>query len=100
MGPPTPPCVGSWRKRFRVTEGEDDITRHEDKTTRTARCFCPRCGTPLFYERAHSPRYHVGIDELRDWTYAGEPLVPLKGFPGIVWERPSRRKRSRTARIF
>jgi hypothetical protein len=27
---------------------------------------------------------------LQDWTYLGEPLVPLKGFPGIVWERPTR----------
>ena len=110
--------VGSWRKRFRVTEGEDDIARHEDKATRTARSFCRRCGTPLFYERAHSPhmvnvpralfdhrtgrepRYHVGIDELRDWTYAGEPLAPLKGFPGIVWERPSKKKHRQRAPMF
>jgi hypothetical protein len=37
--------------------------------------------------------YHAGIDELQDWIYAGEPLVPLKGFPGIVWQRSRRKKR-------
>jgi len=24
---------------------------------------------------------------MAEWTYAGERLVPLKGFPGVVWER-------------
>ncbi len=23
----------------------------------------------------------------------GEPFVPLKGFPGVVWERPRKQKR-------
>jgi hypothetical protein len=70
--------VGSWRKRFRVTAGQRKIARYEDKTTGAARSFCRDCGTPLIYERA----------------YAGERLVPLKGFPGVVWER-SGKKRSR-----
>lgn len=101
--------VGSWRKRFRVTAGERDIARYEDKGA--ARSFCRRCGTPLIYERAHAPHmvnipralfanrtgrqpfYHVGIDELQDWTYAGAPLVPLKGFPGIVWQRSRKKKK-------
>jgi hypothetical protein len=43
--------VGSWRKRFRVTSGEDEIARFEDTATKTARSFCGRCGTPLIYER-------------------------------------------------
>lgn len=103
--------VGSWRKRFRITAGERDITRYEDKATGSARSFCRRCGTPLVYERVRSPHmvnipralfesrtgrqplYHAGIEELQDWTYAGERLVPLKGFPGIVWERPGKKKR-------
>jgi hypothetical protein len=69
------------------------------------------------YERAHSPHmvnipralfrsrtgrqplYHLGIEELQDWTYAGEPLVPLKGFPGVVWTR-SRKKRSANSAPF
>ena len=101
--------VGSWRKRFRITAGERNVARYE--TDGAARSFCRRCGTPLFYERKRSPHmvnipralfgsrtgrqplYHVGIDELQDWAYAGERLVPLKGFPGVVWERPRKRKK-------
>ena len=44
------------------------------------------------------PRYHVAIAELQDWTYLGEPLVPLKGFPGVVWERPTRNPVSKKRR--
>jgi hypothetical protein len=105
--------VGSWRKRFRITAGQRDIARYQDNGA--ARSFCRRCGTPLTYERARSPHmvnipralftsrtgrqplYHVGIDELQDWSYAGERLVPLKGFPGIVWERPRKKKRAEVA---
>jgi hypothetical protein len=51
----------------------------------------------LFVSRTgREPRYHVAIEELQDWTYTGEPLAPLKGFPGIVWERPGRKRRRRT----
>ena len=103
--------VGSWRKRFRVTRGSAEIARYEDKLAKTVRSFCARCGTPLLYERARSPHmvnipralfsgrtgrqplYHVAIEELQEWTYAGEPLVPLKGFPGVVWQRSKRKKR-------
>lgn len=103
--------VGSWRKRFRIVAGDEHIRRYEDKTTGTVRSFCGRCGTPLTYERARSPHmvniprslfrsrtgrqplYHIGISELQEWAYAGEPLVPLKGFPGVVWERPRKTKR-------
>ena len=108
--------VGSWRRRFRVTRGATTITRFEDKATGTTRSFCARCGTPLIYERGRSahmvnipralfssrtgrePRYHIAIDQLQDWTYLGEPLVPLKGFPGVVWERPGKKKRRRPDR--
>jgi hypothetical protein len=103
--------VGSWRKRFRVTAGEREITRYEDKQIGSVRSFCRRCGTPLMYERSHSPHmvnipralfasrtgrqplYHIAIEERQEWTYAGEPLVPLKGFPGVVWQRSRRKKR-------
>ena len=102
--------VGSWRKRFRITRGEAGIARYDDRTAKAARSFCKRCGTPLMYERARSPHmvnipralfsgrtgrqplYHIAIEELQEWTYAGEPLVPLKGFPGVVWHR-SKKKR-------
>jgi hypothetical protein len=103
--------VGSWRSRFRVLQGFENITRFEDAEAGTARSFCARCGTPLFYERARSPlmvnipralftartgrepRYHMSIHEQADWTYKGEPLAPLKGYPGVMWERPRRKKR-------
>ena len=110
--------VGSWRSRFRVTQGLADITRFEDGATGAARSFCARCGTPLIYERPRAPRmvnipralfadrtgreprYHIAIEELREWAYTGESLVPLEGFPGVVWERPRRKKRLRAAGPF
>src|SRR3954466_15066404 len=42
--------VGSWRKRFRITSGEAEIARYEDRATKTVRSFCARCGTPICYE--------------------------------------------------
>jgi hypothetical protein len=110
--------VGSWRKRFRFTKGMAEITRFEDRATKTARSFCARCGTPIMYERARSPHmvnipralflkrtgrqplYHIGIEEKQEWTYAGEPLVPLKGFPGVVWQRSKKNKRFDSERLF
>ena len=103
--------VGSWRKRFRITEGEGEITRYQDRAKGVVRSFCARCGTPLFYERARSPHmvnipralfsgrtgrqplYHLAIEELQEWAYMGEPLVPLTGFPGVVWQRSKKKKR-------
>jgi hypothetical protein len=102
--------VGSWRKRFHIVAGEAEVGRFSDETNGTVRSFCRRCGTPLTYEQARSPHmvnipralfamrtgrqplYHAAFAELRDWAYMGGNLVPLKGFPGIVWERPRRRK--------
>jgi hypothetical protein len=110
--------VGCWRKRFRVTDGEEDITRYEAESDGTVRSFCSRCGTPITYERIRSPHmvnipralfssrtgrqplYHSAYSELRDWAYTGAPLVPLKGFPGIVWERPKGRKPSAKERTY
>jgi hypothetical protein len=104
--------VGSWKSRFRILEGEDSITRYEDAATGVARSFCARCGTPLLYERVRSPkivnipralfatrtgrepRYHLAIDETADWEYAGASLAPLKGYPGVMYERPRRRSAS------
>ena len=103
--------VGSYRSRFRIVEGEALITRFEDEATRTTRHFCARCGTPVYYVRGHSPTmvnvpralfegrtgreplYHIAIDEAPEWAYRDEPLRPLKGFPGVVWEGPKRKKR-------
>ncbi|MEQ1929299.1 MAG: GFA family protein [Parvularculaceae bacterium] len=74
------------------------------------RSFCKRCGTPIAYERSdpnmvnvpralfsgrtgREPLYHVGITELADWTWLGERLVPLKGFPGVFWTRAKPKRR-------
>jgi hypothetical protein len=103
--------VGSWRKRFRIVKGKTLIARYEDKD-KTTRSFCSSCGTPLIYERPRSPHmlnipralftgrtgrqplYHIAIEELQEWAYTGEPLVPLKGFPGVVWQRSKRKRRA------
>jgi len=102
--------VGTWRKHYRLRRGEKNVGRFEDAATNTTRSFCTRCGTPILYERKRSPhfvnipralfgartgrepRYHLNIEELQDWTYTGEKLVPLKGYPGVVWVRPKTRK--------
>jgi len=103
--------VGCWKKRFRLLKGDKLIARFEDTTNGSVRNFCSACGTPLYYERARSkhminipralfenrtgrqPIYHIGIEELQEWAYTGEPLVPLKGFPGVVWNRSTKKKR-------
>jgi hypothetical protein len=105
--------VGSWKKRFRITKGKTALTRYEDAATKTARSFCSHCGTPIAYERPRGPHmvnipralfnertgrqplYHIAIEELQEWAYTGEPLVPLKGFPGVVWQRSKKKKRAR-----
>jgi hypothetical protein len=102
--------VGTWRSRFRVVQGSEQITRFDDPQTHSKRSFCGRCGTPLFYERASAPkwvnipralfagrtgrepRYHLSIGERADWAYMGEPLGPLKGYPGVMRARPRRNK--------
>jgi hypothetical protein len=40
------------------------------------------------------PLYHIAIEELQEWAYTGEPLVPLKGYPGVVWQRSKKKKRA------
>lgn len=102
--------VGSWRSRFRFVAGEDAVTAFVEPQTGATRSFCARCGTPVLYVRKNSqnnvnipralftsgvgrePRYHIGIDELQEWTYLGEPLGPLKGFPGVVWNRGQKKR--------
>ena len=103
--------IGTWRKKFRVIKGEKSIARYDEPSTGGSRSFCSRCGTPILYVRKRSPnfvnvpralftartgrepRYHLGIEERQDWAYMGERLVPLKGYPGVVWVRPKTRKR-------
>lgn len=93
--------VGCWRSKMRVVKGARAINRFEQGAS--ARSFCGKCGTPLMYERGRAPKmvdvpralfatrtgrepiYHIGIEEMQDWTYTGERLTPLKGYPGVVW---------------
>jgi hypothetical protein len=104
--------VGSWRRRFRITQGMSNITQFKDSEAGTTRSFCATCGTPISYERVRSPhmvnipralfktrtgrqpRYHIRVEEMPEWAYLGEPLVPLKGFPGVVWDRSRRKRRA------
>ena len=103
--------VGCWRKNYRLTKGGEIVARYADRESVATRSFCSRCGSPLLYERKRSPhmvnipralfvertgrepRYHLDIGDKPDWTYAGEKLVPLKGYPGVVWVRPRTRRR-------
>ena len=103
--------VGCWRSKVRVTEGQRRIGRFTDAATGDTREFCRHCGTPLFYSRGRSPKmvnvpralfdgrtgreplYHVAIADAPDWAYRWETLRPLKGYPGVMWTGPKRRKR-------
>ena len=105
--------LGCWKKNVRIAKGEASVARFEDGKTKSVRSFCSRCGAPLMYERGHSPhmvnipralfagrtgrepRYHLNIEKMQDWTYLGEKLIPLKGYPGVVCERPKSAKRRR-----
>ncbi len=107
--------VGVWKSRVRVLKGTRSMTSFEDPATRAVRSFCGTCGTPLLYERAHSPKmvnipraifemrtgreplYHIGIQDAPEWEYRGETLAPLKGYPGVMWTRPRRKKAPITA---
>ncbi len=104
--------VGSWKSRFRMLEGEAQISRYEEPQSGAARSFCRRCGTPLFYERKRAPkmlnipralfegrtgrepRYHLNLGETPDWAWRQQPLEPLKGFPGVMWARPRKSRRA------
>ncbi|HEX4196841.1 MAG TPA: GFA family protein [Caulobacteraceae bacterium] len=103
--------VGSWKSRFRILKGARGIRRFEEPATGAIRSFCGKCGTPLLYERARAPRivnipraifetrtgreprYHIALEQAPDWGYMGEALAPLKGYPGVMWQRPRRSKR-------
>jgi hypothetical protein len=103
--------IGCWRKRAHVVKGQRSIPRFEDAKTDSIRSFYSRCGVPLLYERKCSPhmvnipralfsgrtgrepRYHVAIEELQEWAYTGNRLVPLRGYPDVIWERPKSRRR-------
>lgn len=103
--------IGTWRSRLRLTSGQTNLTTFTDPTNRQTRTFCKSCGTPVFHIRPHSPkmlnipralfstrtgrepRYHVGFERRPDWAYRDEKLAPLKGYPGVLHQRPKQAKR-------
>src|SRR5262249_33277828 len=103
--------VGSWRSRFRIAMGKAAIARFKDEAGEV-RCFCSGCGPPSYYERKRSPPmvnvpralcdggtgreplYHIALEDSPEWAWRGEKLKPLKGFPGVLWTGPRRRRRS------
>lgn len=107
--------IGVWKSRVRITHGNDRVVHFKDKAHQTTRSFCAICGTPLLFERPRSskmvnlpralfetrtgrePRYHIAREESPDWAYQGEPLGPLKGFPGVLWARPRKKRPSAKA---
>lgn len=105
--------IGVWRKKVRITKGAKSVGLYEDAKSGSKRSFCLKCGSPLIYERRSSksminlpralfttrtgrePRYHLNTSEMQDWNYSGAPLAPLKGYPGVLWERPKSRRKKR-----
>jgi len=54
----------------------------------------------LFLSRTgRQPIYHIAIEEMQDWAYVGEPLVPLKGYPGVFWKRSKKKSHVQEARL-
>ena len=102
--------VGCWRSRVRVAKGEKQLTRFTDAATGDTRAFCARCGTPVLYARARSPKmvnipralfsertgrealYHVAWPQSPEWAYRGEKLGPVKAYPGLLKARPRKKQ--------
>jgi hypothetical protein len=103
--------VGAYRSRFRFVSGEALVSRYEEPASGAVRSFCSRCGAPVAYQRKRAPeminlpralfesgvgrepRYHIALHESPEWAYDGGALAPLKGYPGVVWQRPRKKKR-------
>jgi hypothetical protein len=107
--------VGCWKSKVRIVRGEDLLSRFADTERGHVRTFCSRCGSPVMFERGRSPKmvnlpralfpgrtgreskYHVAIDEMRDWAYLGAAVGPLKGYPGVTVEKGKRAVRQSSA---
>ena len=49
------------------------------------------CGAVRF--EIDVPAVWAWHDQQADWSYLGEPLGPLKGYPGVMIERPRKTRR-------
>lgn len=110
--------VGCWKSKVRVAKGEALVSRFEDVERGQVRSFCSRCGSPVMFTRVRSPKwvnipralfagrtgreskYHVAIEEMRDWAYLGAPVGPLKGYPGVTVEKAHKVPRTRREGLF
>jgi len=110
--------AGCWKSKVRVTKGGELISTFTDQTRGHVRSFCSRCGTPVMFTRASSPKwinipralfagrtgreakYHVAIDELQDWAYLGQPVGPLRGYPGVSVEKTRKPTRAKRGALF
>jgi len=102
--------VGCWKSKVRVAKGVKSIADYVEPKTGAVRSFCVRCGTPVFYARARSPRminipralfetrtgreplYHIALEDAPEWEYRGAALAPLKAYPGVMMERSRKKK--------
>ena len=107
--------VGCWKSKVRIVRGADLLSRFADAERGHVRTFCSQCGSPVMFERGRSPKmvnlpralfagrtgreskYHVAIDQMRDWVYLGAPVGPLKGYPGVTVEKGKRAVRKVSA---
>jgi hypothetical protein len=102
--------AGTYRSKMRINRGEDAIRRFTEEATGDVRSFCGTCGTPVSYARKPSPKwvnipralfsgrtgreakYHIAHEQLQDWAYLGEPVSPVKNYPGLMMERVRKKK--------
>jgi hypothetical protein len=100
--------VGCWESKVRIVRGTELVSDFADTALGHVRSFCSRCGSPVMFARSKSPKmvnlprallagrtgreskYHVAIEEIRDWAYLGAPVGPLKGYPGVTIEKGKR----------
>ena len=46
------------------------------------------------------PLYHIALEDSPEWAYRNERLKPLKGYPGVLWTGPKRRRKSGLEALF
>lgn len=110
--------VGCWKSKVRITKGAGKVATFEDTERRHVRSFCSVCGSPVMFARGRSPKmvnipralfagrtgreakYHIAIEELRDWAYLGAPVGLLKGYPGVTVEKARKKPKAKTDDLF